>query len=102
MASGTKETYSSFGFRPPVPRSLRRFLISTTDAPPEGEAANDIRYGRIPQRVRRRYKALKCIWCVYYSTCLPIRLADLSAPMRLFKLFHSNIVPNSAVPTETA
>ena len=45
-------------------------------APLDDEGANNIRYGRIPQRVPRRHKTLKRVECVDCSTCLRIRLAD--------------------------
>jgi hypothetical protein len=34
--------------------------------PPDDDANNNIRYGRIPQRVQRRYKTLKRVECVSY------------------------------------
>ena len=70
-------------------------------APPEEEAANNIRYGHIPQCVPRRFKPLKRVECVYYSTCLGMSLVD---PFRSHvlvqagRLFHGNAVLNSAVP----
>ena len=51
------------------------------NTPPGEEAANNIRYGRIPQRVQRRYKTLKRVECVYYcSICLGMTLADPYRP----------------------
>jgi chitin synthase len=35
-----------------------------TNTPPDDEEGNNIRYGRIPQRVARRYKTLKRVECV--------------------------------------
>lgn len=47
------------------------------NAPPDDDANNNIRYGRIPQRVPRRHKTLKRV-----------------------ELFHGNFVLDSAVPTK--
>lgn len=38
--------------------------------PPDDDANNNIRYGRIPQRVPRRHKTLKRVECVSYL-CIP-------------------------------
>jgi len=40
------------------------------------DAGNNIRYGRIPQRVPRRYKTLKRIEYVYHLARPRTRLAD--------------------------
>jgi hypothetical protein len=54
------------------------------NAPPEDDAGyNNIRYGRIPQRVPRRYKTLKRVECVYCSAHPRLRLAD---PLRSYSL----------------
>ena len=71
------------GFVRPFPGVFADSWLVLPTLPQNGRQPNDICYSRIPQRVRRRYKALKCIWCVYYSTCLPIRLAD---PFRSYTL----------------
>ena len=65
------------------------------NAPLEDEAANNIRYGRIPQRVSRRYKTLKRVECVYYSTCLRMRQAH---PFRSHALV-ANDVDHHFLPT---
>jgi len=75
MTLEMKETYPSC-----EPRSARSqeslWMPGQYSAPPEEEAANNICYGRIPQRVPHRFKPLKRFGCVYYSTCLGMSMAD--------------------------
>ena len=89
MTSEMKKTYPLCKLRPPVPRS-HRSAWSVPRSPGRG-AANNIRYGRISQRVPHRSRTLKRVRCVYYSTRLRIRLAD---PLR----FHA-LVQTSSTPT---
>jgi hypothetical protein len=56
------------------------------NSPPEEEGVNDIRTGRILRRLSRRYKTLKRVECVYYSTYLRIRPAD---PLRTHALIQT-------------
>jgi len=75
MTLEMKETYPSC-----EPRSARfqesLQMPGQYSTPPEEEAANNIRYGRMRQCVPRRFKPLKRLECVYYSTCLDMSLAD--------------------------
>jgi len=71
-------------------------------APIEEESANNIRYGRIPQHVPRRFKTLKRVECVCYSTCFGMSLADPFRSNTLVQAgsFHGNTVLDSAIPTK--
>ena len=68
------------------------------NAPPhrDDEMNNNIRYGRIPQRVPRRNKTLKRVECVFFYP-----LSEKSkAHIHIYRLFHGNFVLDSAVPTK--
>lgn len=66
------------------------------NSPPEEDGANDICSGRIG--VPRRYKALKRIECVYYSTCLRIRPAEPLRPRALIQTLPRRLCARLASP----